>query len=162
MTNKSQLQKALNVGTIAQIGCVVRDVSKSVENYQEIMGIGPFTTFDFKPEKSFIMGRMGNDMCLKIAIAQLTPQLSLELIEVVSGEPYHKDFLNRHGEGVQHLGFLTNEYDRVLERAEKLHITVLMRAETDAPGIGHVRGAYLDTYDKVGVLFEVLEITPLN
>ncbi|MCX5831958.1 MAG: VOC family protein [Deltaproteobacteria bacterium] len=160
MTDKQELKETLKLGTVAQVGCVVRNVSETIRNYEEIIGIGPFMTLDFKPEKGFIKGRRSDDMVLKIGIAQLTPELSLELIEVVTGDPYHKDFLEKHGEGVQHLGFITYDYDGVLARAEKLNIPVLMWAETDVPGMGHVRAAYLDTYEKVGVLFEVIEVTP--
>jgi hypothetical protein len=159
MTSKD-IQKALNLGVMAQVGCVVRNLAQTIENYEKVIGIGPFMVVDFKPEKTFIKGRRSDDMLLRIGIAQLTPQLSLELIEVASGEPYHKDFLEKHGEGVQHMGFFTNDYDGVLARAEALKISVLMWAETDVPGMGHVRGAYLDTYDAIGTLVEVIEVTP--
>ena len=157
--NKEGLKTILNLGKIAQVGFVVQNLSKSIRNYQETIGIGPFTTLELRPEKSFIKGRTP-DFILKIGFAQLTTELSLELIEVVSGEPYHKDFLEKHGEGVQHLGFLTDEYDQVLKRAEKLGIEVLMWGETDVPGMGHIRGAYLDTYDLIGVLVEIIEVRP--
>ena len=158
--DKAELKTALNLGKAAQIGCVVRDVSETIKHYEETIGVGPFNVVDFRPEKSFMKGREG-DIYLKIGIAQLTPELSLELIEVVSGEPYHKDFLEKHGEVVQHLGFMTDEYDAVLKRAEKLGVEVLMWAETVVPGMGQVRGAYLDTYDLVGVLVEIIEIKPV-
>jgi hypothetical protein len=159
MTSKD-LQEALQLGTMAQVGCVVRNLAKTIENYEKVIGIGPFMVVDFKPEKTFIKDRRADDMLLRIGIAQLTPQLSLELIEVASGEPYHKDFLEKHGDGMQHMGFFTNDYDGVLARAEALNIPVLMWAETDVPGMGHVRGAYLDTYDAIGTLVEVIEVTP--
>jgi hypothetical protein len=155
--NTDQLAKGLNLGQAAQVGCVVKDLATTIKNYEDVIGIGPFTTFDFRPEKSFIKGR-APDLYLKIGIAQLTPALSLELIEVVTGEPYHRDFLESQGEGVQHLGFLTDEYDQVLTRAEKMGVEVLMWAETDVAGMGHVRGAYLDTHDLIGTLVEIIEV----
>ena len=155
----AQLAKALDVGTIAQVGIVVRSLAKSIENYERTMGIGPFLMIDFRPEKSFVRGR-NPAIHLKIGVAQLTPALSLELIEVVGGEPYHKDFLEAHGEGVQHLGYLSDDYDGVLTRAGNLGIDVLMWAETDVAGMGHVRGAYLDTLELLGTLIEVIEIKP--
>lgn len=153
------LSRALNVGTIAQIGFVVRNLDKSIGEYERVMGVGPFLVVDFRPEKSFVKGR-ASAIHLKIGIAQLTPALSMELIEVVSGEPYHKDFLDAHGEGVQHLGYLSDDYDGVLARARKLGIDVLMWAETDVAGMGHVRGAYLDTLEHLGTLIEVIEVKP--
>ncbi len=154
---QNEFKEALNLGKIGQVGFVVRDLQKAIKNYEEVVGIGPFATIEFKPEKSYIKGRKP-EIDLKIGIAQLTPELSLELIEVVKGEPYHKDFLQKHGEGVQHLGFFTDDYDGVLKKAEKTGIPVLMSAETDVPGMGHVRGAYLDTLEKIGVLVEIIEV----
>jgi hypothetical protein len=156
--NKDELKEALRLGKIAQIGCVVRSLSESIKDYEGVIGIGPFTTLELHPEKSFIKDR-APDFVLKIGFTQLTAKLSLELIEVVSGEPCHKDFLERHGEGVQHLGFVTDEYDEVLKRAKGLGIEVLMGGEAEVPGMGHMRAAYLDTYDLVGVLVEIIEVT---
>lgn len=152
-----ELATVLNLGQVAQIGCVVKELSTTVRNYETVLGIGPFSTIDFRPEKSFIKGR-SPEIYLKIGITQLTPSLSLELIEVVSGDPYHRDFLESHGEGVQHLGFMTDEYDQVLDRAKKMGIEVLMWAETEVPGMGKVRGAYLDTQTLIGTLVEIIEV----
>ncbi len=156
MTEK-EFKEALNLGKIGQVGCVVRNLQKTIKNYEEVIGIGPFATIEFKPEKSFVKGRRG-EVYFRIGIAPLTTEMSLELLEVIDGEPYHKDFLEKHGEGVQHLGFFTDDYDGVLKRAEKIGIPVLMSAETDVPGMGHVRAAYLDTSEKIGVLVEIIEV----
>jgi hypothetical protein len=155
------IAKALEVGRLCQIGFVVRSVEDSMQRYEETLGIGPFLKVDFRPEKSFIRGRPG-ELHLKIGIAQLSPEVSLELIEVVSGVPYHKDFLEAHGEGVQHLGYLSEDYDGVLARAESLGVPLLMSAETEVPGMGQVRGAYFDTADRLGTLVEVIEIKPFT
>lgn len=154
-------KNALNLGEIAQIGFVVHDLSKSIYNYEQVLGIGPFERFSFQPEKSFIKDRK-SDIELEIAIAQLTPAMSFELIQVIAGEPYHKDFLEEHGKGIQHLGFTTGEYDAVLQRAADHEIEVLMWAETSVPGMGNVRGAYLDTLELIGVMVEIIEIKPAN
>jgi hypothetical protein len=50
--DKDALRQALPLGKIAQGGFVVRDPSQSIKNYQEIIGIGPFTTLELHPEKS--------------------------------------------------------------------------------------------------------------
>ena len=142
-----------------QVGIVVRNLAEAIERYEGTIGIGPFNVLDFKPEKNFIRGRSGDDMYLRIGTAELTPGWSLELIEVAGGEPYHKDFLTKYGEGVQHLGFITDEYDEVLGRADALGIPILMSAECDVAGMGHVRAAYLDTHEIAGVLYEVIEVT---
>lgn len=158
--NRNEAITALQLGRIVHVGCVVRDLDRTVRHYEETLGMGPFIRREFRPEKSYVKGRRGA-IDLKIGSTELTPDLSLELIEIVGGEPYHRDFLEQHGEGVQHLGFLPEDYDRALERAADLGIEVLMWAEADLPGIGRVRGAYLDTRDLVGVLLELVDIKPL-
>ncbi len=159
--SQQELSRALNLGQISQVGVVVRDLSEAIESYEGTLGIGPFAVLEFRPDRSFVRGRDPH-VDLRIGVAQLTPEISLELIEVVGGEPYHRDFLEEHGPGVQHLGFLTDDYDGVLARAEALGIPVLMSAETDVEGMGHVRAAYLDTVDLAGVLCEVIEIRPFE
>lgn len=155
--NTEALCAKLGLGQFAQVGFVVDDLTKTIENYEKTIGIGPFAVIDFVPEKTYVKDRSG-EIALKIGIAQVTPALSIELIQVIRGEPYHKDFLQTHGQGVQHLGFVTEEYDQVLQRAEALGIDVLMWAETEVPGMGRVRGAYLDTLALIGVLVEIIEI----
>ena len=46
----------------------------------------------------------------------------------------------------------------VVQRTEKIGIDVLMRAETDVPGMGHVRAAYFDTLEKIRSLVEIIEV----
>ncbi len=153
------LAKALGLGPLQQIGIVVKNLERSIKNYEQAFGIGPFTVFDFTPEKSYVRDRDGQ-IRLNIGIAQWTPDISLEFIEVIEGSPYHLDYLEKHGEGVQHLGFMPADYDQVIERAEKMNISVLMSAETFVEGMGHARGTYLDTLELAGVLFEVIEMRP--
>ena len=43
--DKAELTNALNLGKAAQIGCVVRDVSKTIKHYEETIGIGPAAVF---------------------------------------------------------------------------------------------------------------------
>jgi methylmalonyl-CoA/ethylmalonyl-CoA epimerase len=152
--NTEKLTTRLGLGQMAQVGFVVPDLSQAIEVYEKTIGIGPFAVIDIKDRPGSIV--------LKIGIAQMTPALSIELIQVIDGDPYHKDFLRDHGQGVQHLGFITDEYDRVLERAKTLGIEVLMWAQTDVPGMGHVRGAYLNTDPLIGVLVEIIEIKPFD
>ncbi len=43
LMDKAELKTALNLGKVAQIGCVVRDLSKTIKRYEETIGIGPFS-----------------------------------------------------------------------------------------------------------------------
>ena len=86
--------------------------------------------------------------------------LQLELIEPVEGDAPHKWFLEEKGEGIQHLGFIVDNCDEWLAYLKEKAIDVLMNAETDVEGMGHVRSAYMQSDLVAGVLFELIEVTP--
>jgi hypothetical protein len=53
-----------------------------------------------------------------------------------------------------------DNYDEWLGYLKDRGIEVLMNAETDVEGMGHVRAAYLQSDRVGGVLFEIIEVTP--
>ena len=158
--DQEALKQALNLGKACQIGCVVKDLEATIKNYEEVLGMGPFMTATVKPERIFIDGRwVDENTPSPVASGQLTPELSIELIPMTASE-MHKDFYDKHGEGMQHIGFMTDDYDGVLQRAEKLGLPVMFSIEASAEGVGHIRGTYFDTHPLTGVIFEVIEIKP--
>ncbi len=93
---------------LAHIGLVVRDMKKTIERLTAL-GIGPFTPRMPPPDaketyrgKPFIPSQ-------RVAI-QITHigDMELELIQPVNGESPHQEFLDKKGEGIQHLGFMVD------------------------------------------------------
>ena len=157
--DQEALKKALNLGKVFQVGCVVKDLATAIKNYEEVLGIGPFVTVTVTPDKVFFEGRRLESTPAPTAHAQLTPELEIELIPVSAGGLY-QEFFDKHGEGLQHIGFMTDDYDGVLQRAEKLGIPVLMSIEAFAEGVGRIRATYFDARPLTGVVFEAIEIKP--
>lgn len=142
----------------AQIGVVVKNLDNAMNHYSQVFGVGPFQVIEFAPAQHWLKGKP-TPIRLNIGIAQWG-NLQLELIEVVEGDIPHKWFLDEKGEGVQHLGFIVDNYDQWLSYLKDKGIDVLMNAETDVEGMGHVRAAYLESDRVGGVLFELIEIKP--
>ena len=153
-------KKAMVLPPVSQIGVVVRDVKKAVEYYSKVFGVGPFQEFVFAPEKHLLRGKP-MPLKLNIAMAQMGPVL-LELIEPVEGDAPHKWFLESKGEGIQHLGFIVDNYDEWIAYCKSQGVEVLMEAETFVESLGHVRGAYMESDTPGGILFEFIEIKPLK
>ncbi len=151
-------KQGLALPAIGQVGIVVKDIKKATEYYSNVFGIGPFTIFEFSPEKHWLKGKP-MPIKLNIAIAQMGPVM-LELIQPVEGDAPHKWFLEEKGEGLQHLGFIVDNYDEWLHYLKENGIDVLMNAETNIEGMGHIRAAYVESNRIGGVLFELIEITP--
>ena len=141
---------------IAQAGIVVKDLKKAIEYYSRVFRIGPFTSMVFTPEKHWVKGKPF-PVKLNIAVAQMGP-VQMELIEPVGDGP-HKWFLDSNGEGLHHLGFIVDNYDAWMNYLKQQGTEVLMNAETDIPGFGHMRAAYMESNKTGGVLFELIEFT---
>lgn len=85
-----------------QVGYVVRDMDRALEIFAPLFG--PFTFLDTALSGCLFRGRRA-DVTLRMAFGRSGP-VEIELIEVVSGESPHSEFLEQHGEGVQHIRFL--------------------------------------------------------
>ena len=162
MDKTLKLQSKLELPPASQVGVVVRDMKKAVLYYESIFGIGPFKVYEFIPENHWFMEEP-SPLKLKMGKA-VFGKIELELIQHLEGKSLHKDFLEVHGEGIQHLGFDVSNYDELFDRFIKEGFKPLMRAETyyDAYD-GYLKACYFDTADVGGIIFEILQrswITP--
>jgi methylmalonyl-CoA/ethylmalonyl-CoA epimerase len=132
----------------------VRDVELTAERYASLLGIGPFTVrMVHTPASRATVRGEPSAYTLKFAYAK-TPTGVLELVETVEGRTIYQEFLERHGEGVHHLGFRAPPpLDRELEKWSAQGIAILQVNRRDDPRYGW---AYLDTHALLGCLVEVV------
>jgi hypothetical protein len=80
----------------------------------------------------------------------------IELIEPLEGESIYADFVEAHGYGSHHFGFLVDDMGEALAQAEAAGIEMIMDgAGFGLDGDGHY--AYLDTESLVGFTIELIE-----
>jgi hypothetical protein len=82
--------------------------------------------------------------------------MRIELIEQVEGDTVYKEFIEKHGYGIHHIGVLTEDMQTALAQAEQAGISMTM----DGAGFGPDRDghyAYLDTEDDLGTTIELIE-----
>lgn len=122
------------------IGVVVRDMDKAIERLSAL-GIGPFKPRILPPEnretfrgKPFVPGER---VTLQIAYIG---NVELELIQPFGGESPHQEFLDKKGEGIQHLGFRVENLADEINRLTDAGSEIVLRSEFK--GGGGV--AYLD------------------
>lgn len=146
---------------LSGVGVVVRDIDKAIKYYSDTFGIGPFQTIVFEPDKHWVDGKP-YPVKLKLAFAQMGP-VELELLEPISDGP-HKEFLDTHGEGLQHLGFYIDNYDEWMSYLKQQGIGILYNAEGNIEGLGHIRAAYLDSQagKPGGTLIEICELKQIK
>ena len=74
----------------------------------------------------------------------------IELIQWISGECYHKEHLEKYGEGFYHISLFVDDLKKYLELFKSLNIMVLQEG-----WVGKQHFAYFDTKEIFGLVIEV-------
>jgi len=106
----------VKVTGINGVAIVVKDVQKVVENYWNILGIGPWDIYAWEAPLVYDRTYHGKPSWAreKIALAQVGA-VQLELCQPVDGDSVYQDFLTEHGEGLHHMNFLVDDVDETAE-----------------------------------------------
>jgi methylmalonyl-CoA/ethylmalonyl-CoA epimerase len=89
---------------ITQIAVVVRDIEAALKSYTETLGWGPWSVFEYQPPLLHDTRVRGEPVEYRMIGAEASVDgLGFELIQPVSGPSIYQEFLDAHGEGVQHL-----------------------------------------------------------
>jgi catechol 2,3-dioxygenase-like lactoylglutathione lyase family enzyme len=102
----------------SRIGVVVRELEPVLEFYREALGLGPFETREHATRAATLRGRPAPARW-RTASTLLGPS-EIELIEVVEGRPPHAEFLETHGEGLNHVNLDLRTGDAYLDAMGRL------------------------------------------
>lgn len=142
--------------SIGQIGLVVKDLESAMESYWRTAGIGPWSIFMASaPPLSCIYHGHPANYKVRMATAMSGPVV-MELIEYISGDTIHRDFLATGRQGVEHVGIYVADLEEALQPYLDRGIGILQRA--DGMGVsGDGRYAYLDTEASMGTILELIQ-----
>ena len=145
------------VGDLAQVCIIVPDLDQAVKNFYHIFGIGPWHFYTYGKPLVKRMTRNGKDTEYKMRVAlSYFGKMRLELIEPLEGDTVYKEFVEKHGYGVHHLGILTDNMEGSLAKAKKAGLKMTMDGAGFGPDDdGHY--AYLDTEDLISTTLELIE-----
>ncbi len=135
---------------LMQVGVVVRDMDKAVERLQSF-GFGPFEARTLPPDREeWYRGRpfLGK---VKISMAELG-DVQLELIQPAGDEGLHKEFLDEKGEGIQHVMFGVDDFEKEVASLTEKGAEVVLKANMP----GGRRIAYVDL-NVGGILVELVQ-----
>jgi methylmalonyl-CoA/ethylmalonyl-CoA epimerase len=138
---------------IIHIGVVVRDMDKTIERL-EALGIGPFKPRILPADAREKFRGKPFQPAKRVAI-QITRigNMELELIQPVSGKSPHQEFLDKKGEGIQHLGFMVDNLEEDVKRLTAAGSSTILTSQFK--GGGGV--AYLDL-DAAGLIVELVQV----
>jgi len=150
MNIKQQLIKKLELPPMSQIGLVVKDMDKTIEYYEKVLGMGPFVRPDITYKEKRYYGKTVNSEWI-MGFCSLG-SVELEMIQPITGPTIYHDFLQEKGEGLHHLGFDVKDIEKKLALCEEIGIKVIQGGQGETS-----RFEYLDTEAIGGVIFELIQ-----
>lgn len=144
-------------GGVSQVAFLVEDLDLAVENYYRTFGIGPWHFYTY--QKPFVpqMSYRGADAdyAMRVALSYFGPT-RVEFIESLRGPSIYEEFIERHGYGVQHLGFLVEDMEAALTEARTAGFKMIQDGAGFGPdGDGHY--AYIESEAAFGVTMELIQ-----
>ena len=154
-----ELRRILRLPPVRQIGIVVSDMGRAVSYFSETFGIGPWFRPHFSKVEHRDKGTRVINTDLDIVMA-FSGAIQYELINPKGPDrSFYLDHLERHGEGIHHLGFYVSDMEKKLDAVKRLGIGVLQAGFIESKGKsgGSVTDyAYLDTTEIGGIIFELI------
>lgn len=146
--------EVLGTDVVVQIGIIVKDIEKAVEEFSKIFDVEkPEIIITDVYEKAHTEYRNNPTSArAKLAFFKNFKNIEIEFIEPDESPSTWREFLDKHGEGIHHLGFLVKGSDEIIEKFKKLGVNVVQRGDYTGG-----RYTYLDSFDKVKFIIELLE-----
>jgi 4-hydroxyphenylpyruvate dioxygenase-like putative hemolysin len=155
METREEITTKLDLPAATQIGVIVGDMEKAIEFYSKAFGIGPFAPItDLKPDRGWYMGELVQSHH-RVSRA-MWGAMEFELVQPVSGKSIHRDFLDAQGEGINHLGIETDNYDELVRKMTQAGFKPIQALETFLPQFNcWGKGTFFDTRSVGGIIIEL-------
>ncbi|MGD0793974.1 MAG: VOC family protein [Dehalococcoidales bacterium] len=137
------------------VGVIVKNIEKTIA-YLTSLGIGPFGMPGGEKwvEVSFKGELRGRPAAWKVKISNARlGSGELELLQPSGGKSLLQEFLDTHGEGLHHIGYITDDLDRDIKTLARQGVKVLTSAVAGGGGF-----AYFETGGAGGIITELRQL----
>lgn len=144
----------VKVSEICQVSLAVKNLEKTIHDYWEHLGIGPWEILNCVRPDWFDSTYYGKSTEL-ITKAGLTMMgtVEFELVEPVKGNCLQRDYVDKHGEGVHHLTFSVDDIDRVVDLMEAAGFPCIQYGKIVPDGAY----AYFDTIELLKIYWKAFK-----
>ncbi len=143
-------------GKIRQICIVTRDAKKMMQNFWDILGIGPWDIRHFKPDTVEYFEVAGQEMTegfdFLAAVAD-AGNIQFEVVQPFVGDNVYWDTLERKGDSLHHFKIVFDTEEEILAFIEEMKEKGINVTQTGT--LGKDIHAYLDTEEKIGYIIEL-------
>lgn len=138
---------------VLQIGIAVRDAEKSIETWEKVYGVGPWSvmTKEVCNEVFSDLKYYGKPAQFELIIAKTdVGGVEIELLQPVSGDSPYSDFIKEHGEGIHHIAIVHGDGFRTIVegRGNKAQLNSTVESQ-------NLKVTYYDLLEDLGLVTEV-------
>jgi hypothetical protein len=138
-------------GQICQIAQVVSNIEVSMKHLYEDFGIGPWDVYEYGPHNIRESIYRGKPNTQRYALAVTWQgQLQFELMQPLDGYSIYNEFIEKHGEGLQHIKLYYRDCAKALQEFKKKGYEVIQSGK-----IGDDEFYYLESISQVGMTVEI-------
>jgi methylmalonyl-CoA/ethylmalonyl-CoA epimerase len=139
-----------------QICVVVENLDEAMKRYADLLGVGPFLIYSVDAkELGVTRDGLPTDYKVRVGMAKMGGAV-LELLESLKGQTIWKDFYDKHGENMHHIGLFVKNFPAALSAFTDRGFKITV----DGPIAGKERTGrftYLETQERMGTTFELLD-----
>lgn len=148
--------KKMIVSGIEHAGYLVKDLDAAMAHFKDMYGIENYAIYNFKPTRAWSHGKEVSNYHLKIAMASMSNGSGFELIEHVSGDGVHHDWVAQGNHGLHHLAFYADNFESCREYCISKGARFVFESETEDEIIGYRRCFYAED-PEYGMIYEIKE-----
>lgn len=138
-----------------QLAFVVSDLERAAREFDARLAAGPWRGWIFGPQGQGREYRgLPSNWALRLALNDRSPQY--ELIEPLDGPSIHADWLEEHGEGFHHVGYVVTSLAQTTAEMEAAGHPAIARIHSFG-AVGDGAAAYYDTAGALGFFVEAVE-----
>jgi len=140
----------LNIGDleIFQLGYVYKDIEKQAALMEKIWGMPKFAMLGHNTNEVIYRG-VNSTYTTSICFTRYWGK-QIELIQPISGEGIHKEFIDEGNEGLHHISCIVDVLDPYIEDFEEAGVEAVFIGK-----IGKQYFAYFDTVESLGLFLEL-------
>jgi catechol 2,3-dioxygenase-like lactoylglutathione lyase family enzyme len=146
------------IKVVTQVAIVCRDIEATSKRWAAVLGVEQPQIHTTKPGHEVKVMYRGHPSAGQARLAFIKlGQVTLELIQPIGGDTSWKQFLDAHGEGVQHIAFQVADLDKTIKGFGDAGMPVLHHGRYDDDSGAYV---YVDSAKALGVTLELLHSEP--
>ena len=131
---------------------------EDVDHFAQMFGEDRVRVYDFSPTRAWAYGEPIDAASCKLRIALYSPEhgAKQEFVKYVSGDNMaHKEFMDKHGEGIHHIAFNVDDTDAVVKVLTEEYGAVVEQHGIYGDGSGQY--TYLNAQENLKCRIELLE-----